>query len=427
MYTAEKLEKNKYQIKITISKEEWNNYVEQAYLEEKGKYNVEGFRKGKAPRKVIEKAYGENVFFDTAIDIAFTKEYYDALSKEKEIQPIDNPQLEIQSFDENGLVIIAKVETLPEVVLGEYKGLKIESCKETLDESKVDKELEQIRERQARYVDVERVAKLGDFVTIDFSGSVDGVKFEGGTAENYKLELGSKSFIDNFEDQIVGMSIGERRDINVKFPENYGAPELSGKDAVFEVVLNKVEEKQLPELNDEFASNVSEFETLKEYKEDIKKHLQESLEAHIKSHNENNLIDKVVENAKVEIPSCLIERQLDIFVKDLETRLSYQGATLDNYLSWINKTVDQLREEQKDRAALTVKTRLVLEKLIEVENLNVSKEKLEERIKELADKYKKNLEDYKKTLGEKQIAYFENEMLMNNVIEFLKANNTFVD
>lgn len=427
MYTSEKLEKNKYQIKIKISPEEWEGFVEQAYEEEKGKYSVQGFRKGKAPRKVIEKNYGENVFFDTAIDIAFTKEYSIALDKEKQIQPIDAPSLKLESFDENGLVIVATVESMPDVILGQYKGLVVDRCNENLDETRVDKELEQVRERQARFVTVEREAQMGDVVVIDFSGSIDGKKFEGGTAENQRLELGSKTFIDNFEEQVVGMKVGERKDVKVTFPKDYGASELAGKNAVFNVLLVKVEEKQLPELNDEFAANVSEFETLQEYRDDIRKHLEESLKEHMERHNENNLIEAVVKGSSVEVPECLIERQLDMFVRDLETRLSFQGMTLENYLSWTNTTLEKLREENRDKAIDTVKTRLVLEKLIETENLQVAPEALEARIAELAEKYKKNLEDYKKSLGEKQIAYFENEMLMNNVIEFLKNNNRFKD
>lgn len=427
MYTSEKLEKNKYQIKIKISPEEWEGFVEQAYEEEKGKYSVQGFRKGKVPRKVIEKNYGENVFFDTAIDIAFTKEYSIALDKEKQIQPIDAPSLKLESFDENGLVIVATVESMPDVILGQYKGLVVDRCNENLDETRVDKELEQVRERQARFVTVEREAQMGDVVVIDFSGSIDGKKFEGGTAENQRLELGSKTFIDNFEEQVVGMKVGERKDVKVTFPKDYGASELAGKNAVFDVLLVKVEEKQLPELNDEFAANVSEFETLQEYRDDIRKHLEESLKEHMERHNENNLIEAVVKGSSVEVPECLIERQLDMFVRDLETRLSFQGMTLENYLSWTNTTLEKLREENRDKAIDTVKTRLVLEKLIETENLQVAPEALEARIAELAEKYKKNLEDYKKSLGEKQIAYFENEMLMNNVIEFLKNNNRFKD
>lgn len=427
MYTAEKIDKNKYQIKIKIEPKEWEEYVNQAYEEEKGKYAVEGFRKGKVPKKIIEKTYGESVFYDTAIDIAFSKEYTLALSKEKDIQPIDHPELKIESFDEKGLVIVATVEVMPEVTLGQYKGLTVETCKETLDEARVEKELNQVRERQARFVEVDRPCQMGDVVSIDFSGSIDGVKFEGGTAENQRLELGSKTFIDTFEEQVAGMTVGERKDVKVTFPENYGAQEYAGKKAVFDVLLLKVEEKQLPELNDEFASNVSEFETLEEYKDDIRKHLQASLDEHIKRHNENNLLDAVVKNSSVEVPNVLIERQLDMFIRDFETRLSFQGAKLEDYLKYTGLTVEKLREENRERAVETVKTRLILEKLVEVEKLHVSEEALNEKIKGLAERYKKDFETYKKSLGEKQIAYYENELLMDNLIGFLKENNTFAE
>ena len=426
MYTSEKLEKNKYKLTITIKPQEWEQYVNQAYEENKGKFNVQGFRKGKAPRKVIEQNYGANVFFDDAIDIGFSNEYYQALTQEKQIQPIDNPQISIKSFDDNGLVIEAIVEVVPEVKLGKYKGLEVKKHEHTLEEERVDKELEQVRNRQARFVDVERKTQMGDVVTLDFSGSIDGVKFEGGTAEGHRLELGSKSFIDNFEEQLVGLNIGERKDVVVTFPENYGAVELAGKKAVFDCLITKIEEKQLPELNDEFASNVSDFETLEEYKQDIRKHLQESLDEHNRRENENNLIEAVVNNSEVEVPNVLVERQLDMFVRDFEMRLSYQGMRLEDYLEWSGTKIEDLKEERREQATQTVKTRLVLEALINKENLNVTEQELEDKIKGLAERYKKNVEDYKKSLGEKQIMYFENELLMAKVIEFLQKNNKLV-
>ncbi len=426
MYTTEKLDNNKYQIKITISPEEWEKYVNQAYEENKGKFNVQGFRKGKAPRKVIEQNYGANVFFDDAIDIGFSKEYYDCLTKEKEIEPIDNPELKIEKFDESGLVILATVPVVPKVTLGQYKGLEIKKHEHTLDETKVDKELEQVRQRQARFVTVERPSQLGDIVTLDFSGSVDGKKFEGGTAEGHRLELGSHTFIDNFEDQLVGLNIGQRKDVVVTFPKNYGVAELNGKQATFDCLISKIEEKQLPQLNDEFASNVSDFETLEEYKQDIKKHLQESLDAHNKQENENNLIEAVVNNAQVDVPEVLVERQLDMFIRDFEMRLGYQGMKLDDYLAWSGTTIQDLKKERHDQAVQTVKTRLVLEELIKQEKLEVTDAEIDAKIADLATKYKKDVADYKKSLGEKQLLYFENEILMNKVIDFLMKNNKLV-
>lgn len=323
-------------------------------------------------------------------------------------------------------MIVAEVETMPEVVLGKYTGLEIEKHEHELEEGRVEKELEQMRQNRARFVTVERQAQMGDVVTIDFVGSVNGVEFEGGKAEDYRLELGSKTFIDNFEEQIVDMQIGQTKDINVTFPENYGATELAGKKATFKVTLTKVEQKELPELDDEFASSVSEVETLEQLKEDIRKNLQASLEQHLKQENENNLLDAIVQNSQVEVPQVLVDRQIELFIKDFETRLSFQGAKLEDYLSWTGSTLEQLKEQQVERAKQTVKTRLVIEKLIEKENLFVTEQEMDAKVKELADKYKKEVADYKKSLGEKQLQYFENQLLMDKVFGFLMANNTFV-
>ena len=427
MYTLEKQEKNKVKITMNFSKEEWEGFVEQSYEENKNKFNIQGFRKGKAPRRVIEKNYGDSIFFEDAVDIAFTSTYRQILKEEKDFSPIDEPSIKIDSFvPETGLVISCEVEVMPEFELGAYTGLKVKKAVGEVSEEKIEKELKQVQERQARFVEVERPAKMGDIATIDFAGSVDGVLFEGGSANDYRLELGSKSFIDTFEEQVAGMNIGETKDIKVKFPENYGSKELENKDAVFVVTLKKVEEKQLPEINDELASNVSEFDTLEDYKADIRKHLEESLHAKLEREDENNLIAEVVKNTEVEVPECLIERQLDMFIRDIETRLSYQGLKFEDYLKYLDTTVEKLKEERKEQAAETVKTRLVLEKLIIKENLTVSQEEVDAKLKEFADKYKKSLEDYKKSMGEKNLAYFENDILMDKVIKFLKENNQLV-
>lgn len=426
MYEIVKNENNEVEVKISLNKDEWDSYIEKAYQENKGKFSIQGFRKGSAPRKIIEKNYGESVFYDEALDIAFAEEYGIFLSENTGLEIIDQPTLNVDKFDETGLVLTAKAPLLPKVCLGEYKGLKIEKYTEELDENKVEKELNQARERSARFVDAKEgeAAKLGDFVTIDFTGSVDGKEFDGGKAENYRLELGSHSFIDNFEDQIVGMKINDQRDIKVTFPEDYPAEELKGKESVFKIVLHKIENKELPELNDEFASNVSEFETLEEYKADIKKHMQETLDQHINQENENRLINKVVENASVEIPQVLVERQLDMFIRDLEMRLSYQGMRLDDYCKFTNTTKESLRENYKPQAEKSVKTRLVLEELINKENLIVTDEELDQKLKSDAEKYKKSVEEYRKSINDKNLAYIKNDMLMDKVIAFLTKNNT---
>ncbi len=423
MYTVKKLEKNKYEITISVSKEDWEKYVDHSYEENKGKFNIEGFRKGKAPRAIIEKNYGPSVFYDDAIDHLFSKEYGEVLMNEKDIEPVSNPEIRIDKFDDNGIVIIAEVQGMPEVKLGEYKGLTIKKATGEVTDEQVEKELNQARERQARYVEVNREARDGDFAVIDFVGSVDGKEFEGGKASDYRLKLGSKTFIEGFEDQVIGMKAGETKDVNVTFPAEYFSEELKGKPAVFVVTLKRVEEKQLPELNDEFASNISEFETLDEYKADLRKHLQENLELKLKRENENNLIEAIVKSSEVEIPEIMIERQIDMFIEDFSMRLSYQGYKVEDYLSQMDMTMQQLRDERKEQAKETVKTRLVLETIVKKENLDVTDKELNEKLKETADKYKKSVDDYKKSLGDRNIAYIQNDILMNKLLKLLTDNN----
>lgn len=423
MYTVKKLEKNKYEITISVSKEDWEKYVDHSYEENKGKFNIEGFRKGKAPRAIIEKNYGASVFYDDALDHLFSQEYGEVLMNEKDIEPVANPEIRIDKFDDNGIVIIAEVQGIPDVKLGDYKGLIIKKATGEVTEEEVEKELNQARERQARYVEVQREAKDGDFVVIDFVGSVDGKEFEGGKASDYRLKLGSKTFIEGFEDQVIGMKAGETKDVNVTFPAEYFSEELKGKPAVFVVTVKKVEEKQLPELNDEFASNISEFETLEEYKADLKKHLQENLELKLKRENENNIIETIVKSSEVEIPEVMVERQIDMFIEDFSMRLSYQGYKVEDYLSQMNMTMEQLRAERKEQAKETVKTRLVLEAIVKKENLDVTEEELNAKLKETADKYKKSVDDYKKNLGDRNIAYIQNDILMNKLLKLLTENN----
>ncbi len=426
MFTLEKGDNNKYKIVISADKNAWEEFINQAYEENKNKFTVQGFRKGKAPRKVIEQNYGSTIFFDDALDKLFYQEYANILEQHKEIIPVDNPQISIDKFDDNGIVLLVEIQSVPEVVLGQYKGLEVEGAKGEVDNKQIEDEINQQRNKLARFVEVERPAKLGDFVTIDFVGSVDGVKFDGGSAEDYRLELGSHSFINGFEEQIVGMNIGEKKIINVKFPDDYFSENLKGKPAEFEVILNKLEEKELPKLDDEFASNVSEFETLKDYREDIKKHLEESLKLKIKRENENKIIDLIVKNSNVEIPQCMIDNELDKFIKDFEMRLSYQGVKLDEYLTHVGMNLEQLKKDRTDMVKETIKTRLVLEKIIQVENLNISEEELNDKLTEIASKYKKSLEDYKKSLGERELIYFENGILMEKLTSFLTKENKII-
>ncbi len=425
MYEIVKKENNQAEIKISLSKEEWDAYVEKAYQANKGKFNIQGFRKGNAPKSIIEKNYGESVFYDEALDMAIGDEYYKAITENKDLEVIDQPSIKVDKFDKTGVEVTATVALLPEVKLGEYKGLKIEKYTEELNEEKVEKELAQARERGARFVECnDGEAKLGDFVTIDFTGSIDGKEFDGGKAENFRLELGSHSFIDNFEDQIVGMKVNDEKDINVTFPEDYHAEDLKGKPAVFKIVLHKIETKELPELNDEFASNTSEFETLEEYKADIRKHLQESIDQKIQRENENRVIEKVVEGSTIEIPEVLIERQLDMFIRDFEMRLSYQGLKLADYLGYMKQDEKAFRDSYREQAVKTVKTRLTLEAIIKAENLDITDEEVDAKLSETAAKYGKSLEEFKVNMNENNLAYIKNDILMDKLVAFLTKNNT---
>ncbi len=424
MYKIKKLENNKYQITISADKQTWEKYVDHAYEENKEKFNIEGFRKGKAPRAIIEKNYGASVFYDDALDHLFAHEYSEALASEKDIEPVSNPEIKIDKFDEDGIVLIAEVQSMPDVKLGAYKGLTIEKAKGEVSEKDVEKELEQARERQARYVEVDREAKEGDYVVIDFTGYTDNKAFDGGAAQDYRLKLGSHTFIEGFEDQLVGLKKDDKKDVKVTFPVDYFSDELKGKDAIFDVTVKKVEEKTLPPLDDEFASNISEFETLAEYKADIKKHLEENLQARLKREDENKIIETIVASSEVEIPDVLVERQLDSFIDDFSMRLSYQGFKLDDYLKQANISLEDLRNERREQAKEVVKTRLVLEAIVKQENLDVTDAELDEKLTETAQKYGKTLEEYKKNLGDRNIAYIQNDILMTKLITLLTNGNT---
>ncbi len=425
-YKIRSKEKNNLEVEIVISEKKWEESLQKAYEETKNKYSVQGFRKGKAPRKVIEKQYGESVFFDYALEIAFADEYNEFLDKNLEIEPIAQPDVRIEKFEKSGIVLVASAPLMPEVELGSYTGLTVERGKEKVKKADVEAELKSVAERQARFVESTKPAELGDFATIDFAGSVDGEIFEGGTAQGYRLELGSHSFIDNFEDQLVGTTVGEEKDVNVTFPENYHEKSLAGKKAVFKVVVQKIEKKEIPEITDEFAANVSEFENLEDYKKDIETRLSQKLEQEKERKVENDLLEKIVEASKVEIPEILVERQLDIFIRDLETRLSFQGLKLEEYLDYVGTNVSDLRKERREQAEQTVKTRLVLEALVKKENMVVSEEELDSALKETAEKYKKTVEEYKKSLDDRTIAYYQNDILMKKLLDFLKSNNNII-
>lgn len=423
-YEKKILDDKRIEVKLNVSKEEWDSALEHAYESNKGKYSVQGFRKGHTPRKVIEKTYGDTVFYDDAIDDCFYRYYFEMLSKEKDIKPVSAPEVNISKIDENGLELILRITQEPEVALGDYKGIAIEKKEIKVSASEVNHELEHMKESRAKFVSVDREIKNGDTATIDFVGSIDGKKFDGGSAEDFDLEIGSKSFIDNFEDQLVGLKKGDKKDVKVTFPENYHVDDLKGKPAVFAVEVKDVKEKQYPEIDDKFADEVSEFSTLKELKEDIKKKLVERKTREEQNEAESKLIDKICENAKVEIPQVMVDNQVEDFIKDFERRLSYQGLNLDGYLKYTGTTLEDLRKSRVEDAKKTVKTRLVLTAIMEKEKIDVTEQEIADKFNEGTKDKPKTIEEIQKTLGPDQYNYMANSLLLNKLMKFLKENNT---
>ena len=423
-YTVEKLEKSQVKFSFDIDADTFEKAVAAAYNKTKHKYSVPGFRKGHVPRKVIEGMYGKEVFFEDAMDIVIPEAYSEALDKEHDIEAVATPELE--SFDmkeDGGVTFVLKVTVRPEVKLGKYKGLSVERKVDKVTAKQVDEEVESAREKQARIVDVDRAAKKGDIVNIDFAGSVDGVKFDGGSAEAYDLTLGSGSFIPGFEDQLVGVSKGDKKDVKVTFPEDYHAAELKGKEAVFECTVNAVKEKQLPALDDDFAKEISEFDTLAEYKADVKNKLMKDAETRADRQYDDALVQAVVDSAEVEIPQAMIDNEAEDMAKEFEYRLSYQGIKLSDYLGYINMTRDQLLDEYKEQAAKSVKTRLVMEEIVKAEELKFEDEELNAKLAEMAERAGQDVDTFKKGLGKEHYDYLANQILSDKLMDMLRGAN----
>lgn len=422
-YKINKEEKNLVKIDITLSKEEWETEIEQAYTRTRNKYNVEGFRKGKAPRKVIESVYGANVFYEEALSEGFYKAYMDILSKEPTLEPVDAPNLNVKKVDAEGVELEATVVVKPDVKVEKYTGFDIVLKKNKVTKEQLEAEMDRVKEQNVRLVEVEREIKDGDVANINFSGSVDGVKFDGGTSEDYDLGIGSHSFIEGFEEQLIGLKAGEDKDVNVTFPTEYHVKELAGKPAVFVCHVNSVKEKQYPELNDEFASNVSEYETMAEFKAHMEEHLQEHLDEHAKVDAENEIIDKIVENTEVEVPTQMVDNELDNMMKDMEYRLMYQGLNLEAYANYMGTTVDKIKEDRRPDALKSVKVRLALSYILDKEKITVTDKEFDEKVEEMANSAKKSVKEVKDSLTEDRINYMKNDILMNKLIDFLMEKN----
>ena len=424
-YTVEKLEKSQVKFVFDVDADTFNKAVDAAYNKTKHKYAIAGFRKGHVPKKVIEGIYGKEVFFEDAMDIVIPEAYSEALDKEKDVDVVAQPELTSFDFKEDGGATFTLIVTVkPDVKLGKYKGLSIEKKVEKVTAKQVDEAVEQAREKQARIVETDEAAKNGDIVNIDFVGSVDGVKFDGGSAESYDLELGSGSFIPGFEEQLVGAKKGEKKDVNVKFPEDYHAEELKGKDALFECTINAVKKKELPALDDEFVKDVSEFDTLAEYKADVKNKLMKDAEDRADREFEDALVQAVVDNAEVEVPQAMIDQEAEDMAREFEYRLSYQNIKLDDYLKYLNMTRDQLLDEYKEQAAKSVKVRLVMEAIVKAEELKFEEKDIDEKLTDMAARANQDVETFKKGLGREHFDYLANQILSDKLMAMLKQENT---
>ncbi len=414
---------NKNEVKLTfnIEAEKFEEAMKKVYTKTAKYFNIPGFRKGKAPMQLVERQYGSAIFYEDAFN-ELVPDIYDEAIKENKIEAVSRPNIDIVQMEKGKeLIFTATVETKPEVELGKYKGIEIKKIEYTTTDKDIEHELGHMAERNARLVTVEdRPVEKGDITTIDFEGSIDGVAFEGGKAENHELEIGSNTFIPGFEDQIIGMKLEEEKDVKVKFPDDYFTKDLAGKDAVFKVKLHEIKKKELPKIDDEFAKDVSEFDTISELKNSIKEKLDTENADRAKYETEEEAIKVVCDNTKLDIPSGMVELEIDNMMKDMETRLSYQGLTLNQYFQMMNRTETEVRESFKDQAEKSIKSRLVLEAIVKAENFEVTPEEVSEKIKEMASQYGRIEEELAE--NEQLKEYIENNLKTQKAIEFIVKN-----
>ena len=412
---------NELKLEFTIEAKKFDEGMKKVYAKSAKYINIPGFRKGKAPMAIVEKHYGPEVFYEDTFNEIVPEEYEREL-KENNIEAVSRPEIEVKQIGKGqDLIFTAVVQTKPEVKLGKYKSIQLNKVEYNVSDEDINHELGHMADRNSRLVTVEdRAVEDGDITVIDFEGFVDGVAFEGGKAENHELTIGSKTFIPGFEDQIIGMKIDEEKDINVKFPEEYFSEELKGKDAVFKVKLHEIKKKELPELNDDFAKDTSEFDTLDELKNSIKEKLEHENEHKAKYEMEDAAIKAVVETAEVEIPSGMIETELDNMIKDMETRMSYQGIMMEQYLQMIGKTMEEFRKENEEQAKVSVKTRLTLEAIVKAENIEASEEDVNKKVEEMATMYGRPADELKE--NEQFITYVKDSLKNEAVLKFIIDN-----
>lgn len=415
-----KKEGNKVTLKITVDNNKFESAVNKAYNKTKSKYNLPGFRKGKAPRVVIESQYGKGVFYNDAIEILFPEVYPQAI-KELNIDPVDSPNLDVEEISkDNGLVMVLNVEVKPEFELGNYKGIEVTKVENNVTEDEVDLKLKEMLDRNSRLVSVEdKALESGDTAVIDFEGFDNGVAFEGGKGENYNLVIGSNTFIPGFEDQLIGKKAGEELKVEVNFPEEYHVEALAGKPVVFEVKVNDVKVKEVPELDDEFAKDASEFDTLAELRADIKAKLQEEAKKASEVELKNTIVEKVAENTEIDVPESMINNQINNMLNDLNYQLQYQGLSLQHLLEMTGRTMEQLREERREDAKKLVKSSLVLEAIADAEKIEVSDEEFNQELEKMASAYNMEVEKIKSSLRPEDIEDIKGQVKITKTLDLL--------
>ena len=414
---VEKLEKNMAKLTIEVSAEDLDKAMEKAYQKQKSRISLPGFRKGKAPRKMIESMYGKGVFMEDAVNSLVPQEYTKALG-ECDLEIVSQPEINVTQMEPGkALIFTADVAVKPEVTLGDYKGVEVPKSEIAVTDEEVDAEVKKEQDKNARTVAVEdRAAANGDITTIDFEGFVDGVAFEGGKGTDYALTLGSGTFIPGFEDQLVGANTGDHVEVKVPFPEEYQAKELAGKEAVFQCDVKKIETKEVPELDDEFAKDVSEFDTLAEYKEDVKKKLTEKKEKEARTAKENAAVDKAIENAQMDIPELMTKTECRQMMDDFSRRMQQQGLSMEQYFQFTGQSMDKMMEDMKPQALKRIQTRLVLEKVAEAENIQPSEEEITEEIQKMADAYKMEADKIREAIGESGLEQMKKDMAVQKAV-----------
>lgn len=424
----EKLENSTVKVQVEVPAEDFSKAIQTAYMKERGRYNIQGFRKGKAPRKMIENFYGDSIFYEGAVDELWRDALNSAVEEHK-LELVGQPNLDLDGVLKEGepVNLIFTIEVYPEVKLGKYKGVEVTQAKTEVKKEDVQAVLERERDQRVRYSEVDRPIQDGDRIVFDYKGKVGDEYFEGGTAEKATLDIGSNSFIPGFEDGMIGIESNVWREISVNFPEDYHAEDLSGKQAVFEVFVHEIREKELPEIDDDLAKDASEFDTLAEWKKDIKANLMKQAEEMAKQQMRNEAISKAAEKAKIDIPNAMIESQMDSLMQDFEQRLAYQGLNLDVYCQYAGTTKEAMREERREEAENRVRNQIVLDEITKVEEIKATPEETEERIKEYAEMYQQEPEDFKKGLDERNLRYIEEDVAITKTLDFILDNAKMVE